>query len=90
MNIPLHIACENPLNPTVQALMTPLLDELARRYPEEETDTEPPANMEGPLGVFLVAWLGDEPIGCGAIRPISPGEAEVERMYVAPHMRITN
>lgn len=32
--------------------------------------------------VFLVGWLGDEPVACGAIRPLVDEVAEVKRMYV--------
>ena len=87
MSNPIHITCESPSNPTVQALLTPLLDELARRYPEEGTDIELPTGVDGPLGAMLVAWQDGVPIGCGAIRPLTPSLAEVKRMYVAPPMR---
>ena len=38
--------------------------------------------------IFLVAYDGDKPIGCGGLRPLAeqglPGQAEVKRMYVVP------
>lgn len=34
-----------------------------------------------PRAVFVVALLGDEPVGCGALRPVNPETAEVKRMY---------
>ena len=41
--------------------------------------------------IFLVAYDGDEPIGCGGLRPLAeqglPGQAEVKRMYVVPERR---
>jgi len=41
--------------------------------------------------VFLVAYDGSEPIGCGGLRPLAeqglPGQAEVKRMYVVPERR---
>jgi putative acetyltransferase len=41
--------------------------------------------------IFLVAFTGSEPIGCGGLRPLSsqglPGQAEVKRMYVVPDRR---
>jgi GNAT superfamily N-acetyltransferase len=43
-----------------------------------------------PVGVFLVAWLDDAPVGCGALRPgptSDDGIAEVKRMYVVPAAR---
>src|SRR5438105_80468 len=38
-------------------------------------------------GAFLVAWNGDEPIGCGAVRGLDDGSAEIKRMYVAAPWR---
>ena len=40
---------------------------------------------------FLIAYDGDEPVGCGGLRPLSdqglPGQVEVKRMYVVPSRR---
>jgi GNAT superfamily N-acetyltransferase len=38
-------------------------------------------------GAFLVAYDGEEPVGCGAIRHIDDGTVEIKRMYVAPDWR---
>lgn len=48
-----------------------------------------PALVRRPLGVFLVAWLDGEPVGCGAIKPFegSCHTAEVKRMYTRPDAR---
>lgn len=35
----------------------------------------------------VVAYEGDEPAGCGAIKHYAPGTMEVKRMYVPPAMR---
>jgi putative acetyltransferase len=41
--------------------------------------------------VFLVAYDGNEPVGCGGLRPLDsqglPGQTEVKRMYVVPSRR---
>lgn len=43
------------------------------------------------VSIFLVAYDGDEPVGCGGLRPLDsqglPGQAEVKRMYVVPSRR---
>jgi len=43
------------------------------------------------VSIFLVAYDGDEPVGCGGLRPLAsqglPGQAEVKRMYVVPSRR---
>jgi GNAT superfamily N-acetyltransferase len=48
------------------------------------------ADVSPPRGMFLVAHLDGEPVGCGAIRPAPTGAeatAEIKRMYVAPAAR---
>jgi GNAT superfamily N-acetyltransferase len=35
----------------------------------------------------LVAYTGDEPVGCGALKKYSSGMAEVKRMFVKPEFR---
>jgi GNAT superfamily N-acetyltransferase len=67
-------------------LIRALNEELEERYPEEganhfELSAEEVA--EG-RGAFLVAYLEGEPVGCGAVRMISPRECEIKRMYVVP------
>jgi putative acetyltransferase len=43
------------------------------------------------VSIFLVAYDGDEPVGCGGLRPLAdqglPGQADVKRMYVVPSKR---
>jgi GNAT superfamily N-acetyltransferase len=38
----------------------------------------------GPRGRLLVAHLGDEPVGVGALKPVDDTTAEIKRMYVRP------
>jgi GNAT superfamily N-acetyltransferase len=40
-----------------------------------------------PRGIFVVAELEGEIVGCGALRPHGEGTAEIKRMYVAPSAR---
>lgn len=49
-----------------------------------------PEQVTPPAGLFVVAMLGGEPVGCGAVRPVLGGpadHAEVKRMYTAPAAR---
>lgn len=77
------------LSATAQQLIAALNAELEARYPEEganffRLDSEEVA--EG-RGAFLVAWLDEKPVGCGAVRMIEPVVAEIKRMYVDPSLR---
>jgi GNAT superfamily N-acetyltransferase len=37
--------------------------------------------------VFLLAELDGAPVGCGGIRPVADGVAEIKRMFVVPSAR---
>lgn len=74
---------------TVQGLIRALNAELSLRYPEEganhfRLDLEEVAPGRG---AFLVAYLDDLAVGCGAVRRIDPPRAEIKRMYVASAAR---
>jgi len=63
--------------------------ELSARYPEDganhfrlDADEVAPGR-----GAFLVAYVEDVAAGCGAIRRIDEGLAEIKRMYVRPATR---
>lgn len=58
-------------------------------YPELfEPDSPWPTNSPTPKGgVYLVAYRASEPVGCGAVRPLGEGVAEVRRMFVTKSAR---
>ena len=85
----IDIRRENILSPVPQQLISALNGELEIRYPEEGANffrLDPVEVAEG-RGAFLVAYINDEPVGCGAVRRIEPTVAEIKRMYVAPTAR---
>jgi GNAT superfamily N-acetyltransferase len=77
-------------DPVAVALVADAMAELARRYGGDGDETPmDPAQFEPPHGGFLVAWLGDEPVGCAGWRSSAgdPEAAELKRMYVRPQAR---
>jgi GNAT superfamily N-acetyltransferase len=75
-----------------QALITALARDLDVRYGDEdeayllEVDA---IEVTPPHGVFLVARIDGEAVGCGALRPLPgrSGYGEIKRMYVSPQAR---
>jgi DNA-binding MarR family transcriptional regulator/GNAT superfamily N-acetyltransferase len=54
--------------------------------PARGTSAEP-HELRAPAGAFLIAYLRDEPIGCGALKHHPGGPAEIKRMWVAESAR---
>jgi putative acetyltransferase len=76
-------------DPEVGRLIGALNAELVARYPEPGAThfRLDPAEVAEGSGAFLVARLGGEPAGCGAVRRIGDGDFEIKRMYVVPAFR---
>lgn len=88
----LSIAPEDFSGPVAAPLLAALEADLDERYGDVSSDIPPPVHRAEdyapPGGVFLVARLEGEPVGCGAVkRGPAEGVGEVKRMYVAPHAR---
>ncbi|MGM1028637.1 MAG: GNAT family N-acetyltransferase [Actinomycetota bacterium] len=80
------IAPEDPASAVAQSLLAAYFSDRAitfvgGRYTPKPAD---PATLRAPEGAFLVAWSEDEPVGCGALRRLSPTRFEVKHLYVAP------
>jgi GNAT superfamily N-acetyltransferase len=76
-------------SPQAQSLILALNAELEQRYPEEGANffrLEAEEVTAGRGGFFLASMDG-APVGCGAVRSLEPGIAEIKRMYVAPSAR---
>ncbi len=85
-NSGVSIGPDDPLGETAQKLIEAMCVELSERYgapPSPFSSAEAGAG----LGVFLVALMDQQPIGCGALRRIDDKIVEVKRMYVAPSAR---
>lgn len=57
-----------------------LMDDLY--HPDDNHFALDPTDVVGDSGAFLLARLGEEAVGCGAVRMLADGRAEVKRMYV--------
>lgn len=82
---------EDPARPRPQQCLREYFAELDRRF---DTGYDPAAalpceldEMRPPAGIFLVATVGDEAVGCGALRFQTGGAAELKRMWVSPRVR---
>lgn len=70
-------------------LISALNAELDSLYPEEGANHFK-LNVEETLpghGAFLMAFVREKPVGCGAIRRVDTDTAELKRMYVDPEAR---
>lgn len=70
-------------SPDFTALVSALVAELDERYPGLSDEEPPPRD----LLVAVVAYSGDAPVGCGALRELEPEVGEIKRMFVVPEAR---
>ncbi|MFJ8794280.1 GNAT family N-acetyltransferase [Streptomyces sp. NPDC102462] len=52
----------------------------------DDPDTTPEADFDPP-GLFLIAHVGEEAVGCGGVRLLDEHTAEIKRMYVSGEAR---
>ena len=86
-----EIKAVDPSHPDAQTCLREYIAELGRRF---EAGFDPalsiPAELHelrGPAGLFLVATLRSEPVGCGALKFHGAEPAELKRMWVADSVR---
>ncbi|GAB2795105.1 helix-turn-helix domain-containing GNAT family N-acetyltransferase [Streptomyces chlorus] len=80
-----------PDHPDAEHCLRSYCAELQERF---ETGFDPargllpdPTELSSPQGLFLIARLHGEPVGCAGLKLPPGAPAEVERMWVAPHAR---
>ncbi len=80
-----RIAPADPAQPQAIAMQAALSDTLATLTGNSGQASFDADDVRGDGAVFLLACNGDGvPQGCGALRPLQPGVAELKRMYAAP------
>ena len=73
-------------DPDVQTLAAAQQAELRARYDGDTEPGTPPSAAD--VAVVLLARDADgTPVGCGALRELEAGVAEIKRMYVVPEAR---
>jgi DNA-binding MarR family transcriptional regulator/GNAT superfamily N-acetyltransferase len=81
----------DPAHPYAQHCLREYFAELDSRFGGgfEPADSLPadPADMRAPVGLFLVATLRDEPVGCGALKFHGDEPTELKRMWVSAAVR---
>jgi putative acetyltransferase len=82
----LTIARESPMRPDVVRLIAELDACQAALSPAESNHFLDLEALAAPDVRFLVARLGGEAVGCGAVRIDADGHAEVKRMFVLPRV----
>jgi DNA-binding MarR family transcriptional regulator/GNAT superfamily N-acetyltransferase len=86
-----ELVARDPAHPDADACLRAYFAELDERFtqgfvPGEDGSAEPDA-LRAPAGLFLVAYRGPEPVGCGGVKHHDDGWAEIKRMWVAPSAR---
>ena len=86
---PFMVFPADPSSPEAVTLTRQLSAELARRYDfvDDGGGRFKPDEALLPGSAFLIGRVDGHPVACGALRPLSPGVAEIKRMFVLPSWR---
>lgn len=86
-----EITAEDPSSAEAQGCLEQYFGELAARfrggYDRGADGSAAVHDFAPPGGCLLIARLFAEPIGCGALRTLQPGVAEIKRMWISPRAR---
>jgi ribosomal protein S18 acetylase RimI-like enzyme len=80
----------DPRRPEAREALRQYLEEVARRIdgisvnPSQADEVD---DFAAPGGVFLLVYRGNEVVGCGAVRTITPSVGELKRMWIRPDDR---
>ncbi len=72
---------------TTAVLIDELQQELTERYGGPDASPVDPLQFIAPTGVFLVAVLAGQAVGCVGLRRVDEADVELKRMYVRPGHR---
>jgi DNA-binding MarR family transcriptional regulator/GNAT superfamily N-acetyltransferase len=81
----------DPVHPDARQCLRAYFAELERRsgtlFDPAIGSTAEPHEIRPPAGLFLIAYLGDAPIGCGALKHHDGAVTDIKRMWVAEPAR---
>jgi GNAT superfamily N-acetyltransferase len=87
---PIELVSEAADSPVSVELQRAYFADIARRYPGWSPDLIPsadPAEVAPPSGAWIVAYLGELPVGCGGVKRLDDEAVELKRIYVADAAR---
>jgi GNAT superfamily N-acetyltransferase len=83
-----RIAAEDPDSPDASRLIDALSETLRSLTGDSGRASFDSADVRGSAALFVVARdAAGRAVGCGAIRPLQPGVAELKRMFAVPGTR---
>jgi GNAT superfamily N-acetyltransferase len=82
----------DPESPDAQRCMRAYIAELRRRAPDRNFDpdtgaTAHPHEVRPPHGAFVVVYLREDAVGCGALKHQPGGVSDIKRMWIAESAR---
>jgi putative acetyltransferase len=85
----MHIANIDPMGEIAASLLRDAAAEVRPLYAQTPAGPIAAPTNDPPRGrdLYVAAFLGDSPVGCGALREFDRTTAEVRRMYVRPEHR---
>src|SRR5258705_1957864 len=87
MSALLSVELADPACPESVLLVQHLWEELGRLYGNTGPCQFARTDVTGPGSAFVLACFDAQVVGCGAIKPLKPGVAELKRMLVGPAAR---
>src|SRR5262245_48034609 len=84
-----RIRRSNLASPDAAGLIAALNSELTATFPEPGANhfSLGGSQVADGVGAFLIAYVDDVAVGCGAVRRLDEATAEIKRMYVDPSVR---
>ena len=83
-----QVSLADPASPEGQALLEALSVTLQQITGSSGKASFDAGDVQGERACFAIAWLpSGEAVGCGAIRPLESGIAELKRMFAVPGHR---